>query len=373
MKCTAETEIKDLFIQSTYRPDPTNSHRLQITYDRDAAEDLTKIERLVHDIIEYKDDQLFIVRDQRNGMTNVRPTRLTKVIISTVYHYTGSVDNHFPIHEFNPYIKVFFKRLKEGGLIDHIKHYEQLISRSNVSYNTAEYSDFMVMAESIEALVDNIRRDVQQPEFKSLIYSSRRLSKKNYNGLVTYIDSLFARHHRLLVVRVDFSYHVGNIITQKSEILTKYQEAKDDLHRFKTNMRSNGLFKHMLGYVWKLEYGAEKGFHYHMLFFFDGSKVRKDENLAMMIGEYWKHNITEGRGIYHNCNANKNSYRSLGIGMINYSDTALRLGLNKAAAYLVKVDYYARILTPNNERTFGRCEILAPKRDNRGRPRLESI
>lgn len=158
----------------------------------------------------------------------------------------------------------------------------------------------------------------------------------------------------------------------ESDIGIKYREAKDDLKHFLNNTKSNDLFKHLLGHVWKLEYGAEKGFHFHVLFFFRGARVWKDKKLARLIGEYWKNQITNGRGIYYNCNANKALYRSLGIGMIKYDNMALRAGLCKAAEYLIKVDHFARLLTPDNGRTFGRGEILEPKGDNDpGRPRSE--
>lgn len=56
-------------------------------------------------------------------------------------------------------------------------------------------------------------------------------------------------------------------------------------------MRSNKLFDNRVGYVWKLEYGIDKGFHYHMMI--------QDINIAKMIGEYWAAVITHYRGLYY--------------------------------------------------------------------------
>jgi hypothetical protein len=134
-------------------------------------------------------------------------------------------------------------------------------------------------------------------------------------------------------------------------------------------MENNRLGKHMLGYAWKLEYGPDKGWHYHLLFIFDGSNVREDQTLAMFIGDYWKNVITQCRGSYYNCNAFKDSYKTLGIGMINYHDLELRQGLYQAAKYLTKPDYYARAIVLGNDRTFARKATLKPKDGNIGRPR----
>lgn len=61
-------------------------------------------------------------------------------------------------------------------------------------------------------------------------------------------------------------------------------------------MTTNNPLKDAVGYVWKLEYGPEKGYHMHLLVFFDGSMVRKDQALAYLIGKYWsgEHTVPKG-------------------------------------------------------------------------------
>ena len=59
-----------------------------------------------------------------------------------------------------------------------------------------------------------------------------------------------------------------------------------------------------------------------------GSKVREDQTLAMLLGNYWKNFITQGRGTYHYWNAFKDGYKTLGVDMINYYDLELRESLS---------------------------------------------
>ncbi|MDP1710003.1 MAG: inovirus-type Gp2 protein, partial [bacterium] len=183
---------------------------------------------------------------------------------------------------------------------------------------------------------------------------------------------LFTRYARLLVLRVDLEYQSGNVIHNEQDRLTKYQEASNDRKHFFNNMDSNKLFEHLVGIAWTLEYGVETGFHYHMVLIYDGSEVREDETLAYWVGKYWSCNITEGQGRDYNCNAKKNKYRELGIGTINYYDTALREGLYHAIGYLMKTDHLALMLIPKGCRTFGRGEELATDQPKMGRPRSHS-
>ena len=204
--------------------------------------------------------------------------------------------------------------------------------------------------------------------------NQQSLITKNYQSMTSYIDNLFSRHSRLLVVRIDLAYRkdIDTPFLNDEEIYQKYWQAKVDREHLFRNMRSNSIFNHMIGYIWRLEYGEDKGFHNHMIFFFDGSQVREDITIAIKIGEYWVNNITQGRGLYYNCNAYKDEYQYCGIGMINWNNFELIANLKRAAEYLAKPDDYMTAYMQNMDigRTFGRGTIKE-KTETRGRPRIQ--
>lgn len=195
------------------------------------------------------------------------------------------------------------------------------------------------------------------------------LNDKNYQSILHYIDNLFSRYARLMVIRLDLGYRKDAMIDL--ELYQAYWQAKYDKEHLFNNMRTNQIFNHMVGYIWRLEYTEQKGFHYHLIFFFDGSKVKEDISHATMIGEYWVKSITEDSGLYHNCNLHKEKYTYCGIGMINYYDTVLINNLKYLAQYLVKPDddMIAFMNSMNIGRTFGRG-TLKQKTETRGRPRM---
>lgn len=333
------------------------------------SEKLIYIEQLVHEIVNQHDDPLYTVIDQDNGFKQVLPTSLANIISLAVRDYLCPLFEQFPIHEFNPYINVFIKNVNNCNLLESINRHE-VLKKQNALYRVGfDYEIVLDMMTRMRICIAQIKQEMQGTEFKSHIYKAYRASKKNHDGMMRYIDSLFEHHYQLLVVRVDLGYHMGNIITCQADIANKYWETKDDFKHLLNNAKMNCLFEHVVGYVWSLEYGPDKGFHYHLILFFDGAKVRQDVTLGMMVGEYWSYPITGNRGLYYNCNAKKDEYSQCGIGMIHCRDTEKRNNLKNAAAYLIKVDHYARMLTPGNGRTFGRGEILPPRTEGPGRPR----
>ena len=130
------------------------------------------------------------------------------------------------------------------------------------------------------------------------------------------------------------------------------------------------VFGNMVGYIAKKEFTKDKGPHIHSLFIFDGQKVGKDAFKGDQIGEYWKNEITDGKGIYHNCNREKGKYAVCALGMIDHTDETKRTALKeKAIAYLCKEEQSVDpIKQSGNERSFTRG-IAPRKKSNAGRPR----
>lgn len=273
-----------------------------------------------------------------------------KILLKLLRLHIPDDDTRFnALYTLEPYIEMAVDHVKKFGLY-HPSLSWRLRRPVNETHKLMAY---------LNGCVDQIRQAVKTKSFIAKLNSYQRSSNKNYKGLKEYVDALFERHARLVVLRVDLSYSEENSKTEQDQ-------AQRDRKRLFVNARSNKLFGDMVGYIWKLEHGPQKGFHYHMMFFFDGSKVREDITLAKRIGEYWKDVVTKGRGLYYNCNAVKLAYKSCGIGMIEHADVELRSGLWNAVVYLTKTDLYMKLQTEG--RGMGKGSYPGPK-DARGRPR----
>ncbi|WP_374401533.1 inovirus-type Gp2 protein [Niveibacterium sp.] len=193
-----------------------------------------------------------------------------------------------------------------------------------------------------------------------------RNSQRMAESTTTYIDDLFDIYSKMQFIRLDLAY------TKEYAKDASLEDINQDLTHLLNNRRTKpSLFGNMVGYVAKKEFTEDKGPHIHSLFIFDGQKVSKDAFKGDQIGEYWKNEITDGKGIYHNCNREKTKYAECALGMIDHTDDTKRTVLKeKAIAYLCKEEQSIDpIRKSGNERSFARG-ISPRKKSNAGRPRL---
>ena len=274
-----------------------------------------------------------------------------------------AIKHYFLLGEFSPYVELCFRiSAEDKDKIEHNFHMEQ----------------------DKKTVLGKLRQDLRSKDFRKIIENKKKAISKNKQSLLRYISDLFEYRSRLLVLRVDLGY-------SEIERLHKFRPRRDKKiplspppklkifgeaareHRVSLIKQLGKQFKkNFIGYVWKLEYGTDKGFHYHMIFFLDGANCRQDITIAQSIGELWKNEIVQGDGVYWNLNAEKKRFEKnncVATGMISSNDRATRNNLERMATYLVKPDYFVRTALPNGARTLGKGG--KPTKNKTGRPRKE--
>ncbi|WP_250478874.1 MULTISPECIES: inovirus-type Gp2 protein [unclassified Caballeronia] len=247
--------------------------------------------------------------------------------------------------------------------------------------------------------VQFLRAEAETQDVRKRLASWRRNANKNLVRIRQYVDLLFERHARLEVLRVDLLYREAcvddqSVVAAGERLFAASQKtqcdmldgkrtvrenlaridvrtAKDDMAHFLRNMRNNSIFDDMVGYIWKLEYSRWSGYHFHCVFFYDGSKVQKGAYHARRIGEYWSNTITRARGFAHNCNLDQRRYRNWGIGRVDYDDAEKRVKLDQALAYLAKREQYVRVKPGSKCRVFQTGVVK--QKSTAGRPRTKVI
>jgi hypothetical protein len=228
--------------------------------------------------------------------------------------------------------------------------------------------DGISAADILNKLVEKIRIEWKTNNIQAKVNARKKDANNRYNEYCKYIDNLFKNCARQVVLRIDLYYkkQYANNIT--------IADITNDLNHLFENKRCNSIFDCMNGYIAKLEFGVDKGLHYHVLFFFDGSErnIYSHIHFAEEIGKYWVDTITKGRGDYWNVNDNAARYDSLGkrgIGVINWDDTNLMKNLKYIVQYFCKLEQFIRPKFSSKVRLLRRGNFPKVQKVKRGRPR----
>ena len=261
-------------------------------------------------------------------------------------------------YTFHPALAFFFDEYRSHPLFGLNTNYRPDDVLGNGQVLSALFDDF----------VDSMRREAKDCGLKKKISDWESKIKKNKKRVNDLEVKLFKRYSRLYVVRLDLEYLKATISSEDVDkliqnaaderakdwerymggedlpepeplrVLVPFEVVQSDRQRMFANMKGKpSLFKHLVGYVWRIECTPQAGYHLHVALFFHGSWVDDSSNLAQRIGEYWRDSITPGRGRFQNVNRawNKDSPH-YGLGTINHFDVTKRANLSeKVLKYLL--------------------------------------
>jgi hypothetical protein len=312
-------------------------------------------------------------------------------VASKLGHYFKSFPSFLELYsdnvEYSPDLALFFSCLREHALLHMPLHAPGF-----------EIGHDQVEAHLLNDFIDVMRERGKKEATRKKLADWKRNANKNLARIRLYVNELLERYARLEVIRVDLLYRTTTItehdLRNANEALQAAAQmglncfmdgraapaepenlaridvhtAKADMANFLRGMRSNPVFEHMVGYIWKMEWSRWGGYHFHCVFFYDGSKVQHDYLLADHIGRHWQQ-VTDNRGFAHNCNADARRYRNWGIGRVDHYDHAKRVLLDQALSYLAKRDQYVRVKPGCKCRVFQTGGIKAETAA--GRPRVK--
>ena len=241
-------------------------------------------------------------------------------------------------------------------------------------------------AEVYNQAFEALKEEVQSPDYRRKVSASVRRCEEAYNSGVGYVDALFKVHSRLLVGRIDLGFEKRLVMSIDLKQVDSFFKA------FKNRLRATALGQMLVGSIWCLECTRDRGFHYHMLVFFDGSKHQNHKHLVQQIGEQWVSSVerdlqtmkgfrpeprtdldslatTPGKATFHNCNLSE--YQKPFLGQINHDDVLLRERLRENVAYICKADQLLGVKLSRGMRTMGRGELPRIKATRPGRPRKQ--
>ena len=197
--------------------------------------------------------------------------------------------------------------------------------------------------------------------FKKDYETIEKQKDENKIEVQEYCESIIGKYSRILVARVDLGY------LQEHSSRIRVEDIYNDLDILLNRIQNkDGIFKHVVGYIWGVEQGGKsKGFHCHLAIIYDNAyRAGSAEYWGNEIIELWK-DITRDFGQGYNCWNRKRvaelrSKDELGIGVIHRRDSTQVANFIRAMQYIA--DHHKRTLQylrvkPEGRRVFGKGQL----------------
>lgn len=206
-------------------------------------------------------------------------------------------------------------------------------------------------------LIDNIKTDLETDATKINIRERRNIATTNQNTTTAYVDNCFNVCPQIFVVCMDLGYQpivLGDHNVSHIGIQSDIDQAltQTSLHWFELR-KQLGFSVDIVGHCEKLEYSALKGISLHCAFFCRNQKEYTEKYWGNLIGSIWN-NITQGQGIYYNCNPEiRENFSIQAVGLIRASDKTKKRALQRwIIDYIALSSQYLSISVPEGQRTF---------------------
>lgn len=326
---------------------------LRLRYPRgmDYAEAVFEIDTLTKAIIKSRNKLFSITTNRFNKMKYIEPTFGGRKVMSAINTNFTEVRTCFIRHEFSPRFELFYK---------HTKHLE--IKKWLMLQHSSDSEDTIKSCEALNGFINAIREEGRSASFKSMMRRFERCADKNDLNLYRYLRKTLTLNGKINLCRYDIAYRkIG-----KWPDVKPYPFDQDRVKKHRDTLikaiRKEPLSKFLIGYAWKMEQSAERGFQHHLLLILEDESLRSQDAINHELNEAWD-SITGGKGLLIDCGSPHNSVRGVGTGLIDNNDNESWKTLRKVCHYMTQADRYIKLKIPKG-RTFGKAGLVNKKKQN---------
>lgn len=269
-----------------------------------------------------------VERPDGTGHVVTQPTRIGRGLITLCDAFDPSLPERHRQHVFNPWIKAMLVALRHWSTGTGLGFGKSVAGVGVVPEDR----------DQLDRMARFVRRVCHSRAFERKLQDEQKLALQNFRSACMYMISLFARHSRPLILRIDLYYH------GEGREWARTDEAKAAFERFVRMLRSGRIVPDVLGCLISCEAGPERGLHFHVLVALDGHKRKDTYGLTQAIGHRWIEDYTRlGRGAFFNCYALRDEYEYNGLGLVHISDWRKLIGLRRALSYMAKAEYLIKV------------------------------
>lgn len=338
--CTALTDGAVLFIEHDAKL--VSRHTLESDY----VMNIFGITHLVERIVRTRESLFSLQTNKLTKGTLITPNKQGRFLINALNTNVPAIRSFFSTHEFNPYFELFVRHARDRDL-----DYGISIQNAYTKEETTRAHD------TLQGLVNALRQEGQSAIFKAKLRSFQRNPNKNCQSLNRYLRKTLAQHTRIHIARLDLSYQrdasspiiIPNMMS--SQTIKAHREA------FLKLLKKSEVSEHLIGYAWKMENSAVKGFLHHMMLVLDEASISKQSMISEALQKTWGE-VTEDKGLLVDCSTLTPSCKSEGTGLLEHSSKDAWAMIRKICIQMTQTDNYIKLNLPNGGRSFGRAEVI---------------
>ncbi|HHQ4505578.1 YagK/YfjJ domain-containing protein [Aeromonas hydrophila] len=235
---------------------------------------------------------------------------LRRLISSNINAFISDEDfeRHFNVHPAVPYFikAIKFHRLSIGCDTDFNEYYSDdviggLVSFLNVVFDSNSYK------ESVRVRVFNVEQNIKSifGYVKEKEEGKARYAVRFSLGFKQKIENMYAKDDDIHIESSNVATQPETkgldkeplkIASQTEGFKDKLEELVEGRRKLFINCSRNRLFRHVDGYIWKLDYCSVRGYYLHV-FLFLGRGWEHKLDIREMIGQLWKSTIIkDGEG-----------------------------------------------------------------------------
>jgi len=305
---------------------------------------------------------LLSLRRIRGGRTHVGLTDFGRRLIDVVYADFERVMYDYRVHRFSPVfetVRQFARRIP--------KRYRFHLDMDFAPEEAAQ------MATYAKRWVNMLRRRLLRDGLKAANENFRRGGIDIFNGTFDSIEWLSQSHPCVTSTRFDL--HVGQQGSRPVEFDEELEVKELDLlmalrERFHRSL-DRQFGKALLGYVWVLEHGRQRGFHIHYLLLLDPRGHEDHCAIVEAVGRKWCALTGGGEDDFFNCHLPAKGYRFRAIGLLRFDDHDAVKGLRFIVVYMTLATLFVK-LDIGNRCAFGKGRFPKAPAPSRGRPKKRS-
>lgn len=254
-----------------------------------------------------------------------------------------------------------FKREVMPRILEFYKAFKPLMSVYSGSLGLGEHYLAQVFINEFEQLLttgfENFKTGVYLP---AIATTTKRLQTRiNRNRLKQqkYLDSLLDRYGSLYVVYLDLGY---NLYHERFSKYKGYGSIRQHFDSFMKERRHNPLWKDdLVGFLWKLSDGVERGYHYHLILFYRGESADQHLQDKQQLYNKWIKEVTEGVGAYFEQVLPEGQQCDFLVpeGVVSREQSDGYERIVGFIHYLNKLDYLIQLVLPKGANVYGRGQM----------------